>query len=223
MKRILFFLFSALILPFFISCDDDFKADALDHLNDVKSEMFSLQDLYEICHNTTWNQTGSYLEGKGYTHDGVNSLNRNWNKYTDYNTLRYVNEDSIQVSFNVNAALWHTFGGHAWQTVYFINDKIADNIINQKFDEFEKMSDFNDIKDMRLEVDGQRSTYYTWDAAKNAFLSSWDPGTDSYGYKCYLLVYTSDMIYTFLTYSKGDYLLGRAFNVRFGATNRNEM
>lgn len=222
-KTLLFFLLGSLLAMTATSCDDDFLGDPLEHIDKVKAEAFTFQELYDINHCTEWAQIGSYLEHAGYINDGRGGLNRNWNKMTDYGTLRYVKVDSLLVSYNVNCAPWASFGGHTYQTIYCVNDKIAESLINQRMEEFEQMITPDMIKQIKMKVGVSNSTYYSWDVAKEQFLTSWDPGEEYRGYTCSMSVYTDDMIYLFVTYCKGDYPIGRGFNIRFGTGNRNEM
>lgn len=222
MKRdFLVILTIAIVSCVFFSCSKD-EEDPLAHLNNVMSESFSINDLYNICHYTTWAEMGAAIESRGY-YGSSGSLNREWNKTTNYQCLKYWDTDSLLVSFVINAATWGSFSGHITWSVFNINDKIATKLINTKIAELKGHLENKEIEKIRVKVGSSSSDYYTWEAATQAFLSSYNPSHDNHGYSCRISILTDAHIYYIATKSKGDRDLGRGFDVGYGVGNRNEM
>lgn len=228
MKRSLLLLVTGVLFCTQItSCTKLFEHDEEDplaHLPNVEEESFSMSEMYDLCHCTRWAQVGAFLEHEGYTtNSGDGALNRRWNKTADYQCLGYYNFDSLKVVYSVYTGLWMAFGGHAEMYIYNINNQIADKVITKKMNEIKTAVESEEINSIKVTIGTSTNTYYSWDVASNAFLSSWDPGNNYSGFFCKFKVVCSTHIYYMETSCLGDYSLGRGFNVMYGICNRNIM
>ena len=228
MKKVLYLLVAgAFFCTLFVSCEELFshdEDDPLAHLPNVEAEAFPMSEMYNLCHCTQWAQVGAFLEHEGYTtNSGDGALNRRWNKTADYQCLGYYNFDSLKVVYSVYTSLWNYFSGHAYMFIYNINNQIADKVIKEKMDEIKTAVEGEGISSIKVTIGTSTNTYYSWDVASNAFLSSWDPGNNYSGFYCEFRVVGSTHIYYLETRCLGDYSLGRGFNIMYGLCNRNIM
>lgn len=228
MKRMIFlFAVGILFCTQITSCTKLFEHDEDDplaHLPNVEAEAFPMSEMYNLCHCTQWAQVGAFLEHEGYTTDGGGGSMRRWDKAVDYQCLDYYNLDSLKVVYSVYSNPWGYFGvdgGHAYMNICKINNQIADKVINEKMKEIKVAVEGEGISKITVTIGTSTNTYYSWDVASNAFLSSWDPGNNYSGFLCELEVVGSTHIYYLETKCLGDFSLGRGFNILYGLCNVN--